>query len=183
MPLPRLKFLKNPKKRCPPIMKAFKKLDEEFPKLPNFVNIKRSTIKGAGKGVFLKCDIQAGTRLGFYRGKCYPPEKGPQFSAYLLEISFNGKPYVTSDGAPLKHSNWTRFINCPEREKDANVEFVQYGKIMYIKAIKNISGGSELFLWYGEEYVENMLREYFKGFRPKQARRFNKNRVCPVLNR
>ena len=182
-PLPRVPYIKDKKKRCKPILEAFKKLDKVFPKFPYYVCIKRSLIKGAGKGVFATCSIPKGTRLGYYRGKCYLPNEEPD-TAYLLEISFNGRPYVTIDGAPLRQSNWTRYINSPEKTKHENVIFRQYGKIMYIIASKSISSGDELYLWYGTDYIEQMLREHFTGFKPKRSKwESNKKKLCKRLNR
>lgn len=182
--LPRVQYTKDPKKRCKQIQEAFKKLQKTFPKYPSYIKIKKSTIKGAGKGVFATCMIPKGTRLGFYKGVCTQPGSESPSSAYLMDISFGGKSYVVIDANNEKRSNWTRFVNCPEKASHANVIFRQYGKIMYYIADKNISKGDELFVWYGEDYVNQSLKQYFSGFKPSKSEYVkNKKQECKYLNR
>ena len=180
-PLPRIQYTKEEKSRCSPILDAFKELNKVFHRYPYYIKIRKSTIIGAGKGAFSTCAIPKGTRLGYYAGKCYSPGKEPN-TAYLLEISYNGRPYVIMDAAPPRQSNWTRFINCPEKSKHANVIFRQYGKIMYILASRDIPAGEEMFLWYGKAYIDSMLKKYFKGLKPK-SKKYIKKLECLRLNK
>jgi len=120
------------------------------------VEISKSNIPGAGKGVFSTKKIKKGSFLSEYKGKWYTPkqfDKKTTDSEYVWEV-LNSKLELIGyiDGKHRKYSNWTRYVNCPRNNKEWNVEAVNEDETINYYAKKDIKVGEELFVWYGEEY-------------------------------
>ena len=47
-----------------------------------------------------------------------------------------------------------RFINCARHEEEQNLLSFQYQGNIYCYTIKDILPGTELLVWYGEQYVK-----------------------------
>jgi len=47
-----------------------------------------------------------------------------------------------------------RFINCARNEEEQNLVSFQYQNNIYCYTIKDILPGTELLVWYGEQYVK-----------------------------
>lgn len=106
--------------------------------------IKESSIEGAGLGCFtvfaIECNQVIGRYVGLHRtSKEIDELYGDSLAAYVLEVD-NG--FI--DGIERKH--FTNYINHSEI---ANVEFLSDG---YVKSIKRIKAGDELFVNYGPTY-------------------------------
>ena len=53
----------------------------------------------------------------------------------------------------MKTSNWLRFVNCPRKEVERNVnQFNCKGKVHYM-VTKDVYPGQELLIYYGDEYA------------------------------
>lgn len=112
--------------------------------------IRRSSIKGAGRGLFAKQRILAGHTIGRYTG------------IVLSERQVNRVPYVDSDyvlwvckdcyivgEGPL--ANHTRYINHHPRPNAQIVTSTRWKKAR-IEATKTIRPGQEIFIDYGPDY-------------------------------
>jgi len=58
------------------------------------------------------------------------------------------------DGKNEEHASWLRFINCARNEKEQNLLSFQHQGNIYCYTIKDILPGTELLVWYGEQYVK-----------------------------
>jgi len=125
--------------------------------------LKRSLLPGAGKGLFTKADIPKGTLIVEYKGRIYTwneinHEDG--YNAYLYYINskhvIDAKPYKK---ALARYANdargWTRVKGLRN-----NAEYVEKNKRCYIKSTRKISKGEEIFVGYGREYWQTMLKTH-----------------------
>lgn len=122
-----------------------------FAKKPRWVckklYVNKSTIPGAGLGLFAGEDIKAGDRISRYWGEVNGDNPD---SSYLLDLE-DGR-YVDAKMAtdcPARYANDARddFAN--------NAEFILTGSVYaYIFSTRDISKGEEIFVSYGEEYWE-----------------------------
>ena len=123
------------------------------------ISIKQSTIKGAGKGVFANRDLKKNTLLAEYKGEYltledYEERDSGEYVWQILDDEDEIIGYV--DGINIKHSNWTRYVNCPSTKKQENVKAIQKMYKMYYYTSKDIKKGEELFVWYGPEYGKKL---------------------------
>ena len=56
------------------------------------------------------------------------------------------------DGKDESVSSWMRFIRCARHKHEQNLFVFQYGDNIYYRAYKDISPGSELLVWYDDQY-------------------------------
>ena len=49
-----------------------------------------------------------------------------------------------------------RFVNCARNEAEQNLISFQYHGVIYYRTIKHVTPGSELLVWYGEEYAKEL---------------------------
>ena len=50
-----------------------------------------------------------------------------------------------------------RFVNCARYEEEQNLLAFQYQQNIYYRSITNVAGGTELLVWYGDEYGRELL--------------------------
>ena len=114
-----------------------------------YLEIRQSTIIGAGNGVFATKDLRAKLSMGSYGGEVLTynqlvakyPDKLPEYVMYI-----NRNRYI--DGSV--GGNILSMINSPRgTAKKANVRFTRKGTVVTKSKIKN---GSELFVAYGTNY-------------------------------
>ncbi|XP_042149398.1 histone-lysine N-methyltransferase PRDM9-like isoform X1 [Ixodes scapularis] len=116
--------------------------------LPEGLTLARSCIKGAGKGVFTLRPLPA--RL------CYGPYEGVRFTGsgggngYTWKVRGRGGYLV--DARPLSESNWMRYVNCAPSEKSQNLVAFQHRGGVYYQTKAKIAPGTELLVWYGDEF-------------------------------
>ena len=68
----------------------------------------------------------------------------------------NGKISHYIDGIDEKFANWLRYINCARTAAEQNlIAFQTHGKIFH-RVHKKIEPGTELLVWYGEEYAQQL---------------------------
>ena len=61
------------------------------------------------------------------------------------------------DGGDPDTSNWLRFINCPNHISEENVMMhTCFGRVYYQTTV-DLSPGSELLVYYGDDYAEDNL--------------------------
>ena len=49
-----------------------------------------------------------------------------------------------------------RFVNCARNEAEQNLISFQYHGDIYYRTIKHVTPGSELLVWYGEQYAKEL---------------------------
>ncbi|XP_069044401.1 histone-lysine N-methyltransferase PRDM9 isoform X2 [Lepisosteus oculatus] len=120
--------------------------------LPQGLSIRESQIPGAGLGVFnTGALIPAGVHYGPYEGELASEEEAV-LSGYSWVITQGKNDHIYIDAKKETHSNWMRYVNCARNEEEQNlVAFQHRGHILY-RCCQPIAPGSELLVWYGEEY-------------------------------
>lgn len=123
------------------------------------MQVRKSTIKGAGKGVFSKVDIPPYIVIGVYRGAFLNESEALALPSqtYLLRIR-PGRYYVDAEDKSV--GNWTRYINDPygpkrtrvRKKKLAHRKNVAFTPDGFIFTCAPIQKGQELFIDYGDAY-------------------------------
>lgn len=116
--------------------------------------IKKSSIKKAGKGLFAKVGIKKGEHIGYYTGKkltAKQTEREPYVSSkYLMTVTKNC--FILGEG---KGSGFASYINHSSKP-NAEIIISKKKKTARIAAIKKIKKGEEIFYDYSNEYWDNM---------------------------
>jgi len=148
---------------------GFEKYSKPNCVLPHYIAIKKSKIQGAGEGAFATCDIPANVVIGEYLGKIYTGDKMYTVeSDYLFSVNKNGKLVRVIDGDKKRYASWVRYVNSPQNYEEGNASFYQYGGRIFLKTIRPIPKGQEIYAYYGDEYVDDKLKPYFtKNNKPK----------------
>ena len=124
--------------------------------------VKRSTLPGAGKGLFTKKEIPKGTRIVEYKGRVSSWKEADHQNGgngYIYYV----KRYHVIDALPRPKA-LARYANDAHgmiRAKgiNNNSEYVEDGLKVYIQAKKNIPANSEIFVGYGKEYWD-VIKEF-----------------------
>ena len=117
--------------------------------------VKRSTLKGAGKGLFTRRDIPRGTKIVEYKGKVtnWKEVDGQEgLNGYIYYVDRNH----VIDAQPTKQA-MARYANDAKgivrtHGINNNCTYIIEGRKVYIKSMRNIPAGSEIFVGYGKEY-------------------------------
>ncbi len=120
------------------------------------LTVKKSTLPGAGKGLFAKALIPKGARIVEYRGKILTWKEVSKMAddrnGYVFY--FNSKycidAWKTKKGI-AHYANDARGIARVEGVKN-NSEYVTAKKRCFIEATRDIPKGSEILVGYGAEY-------------------------------
>jgi len=117
--------------------------------------IKRSTIPGAGKGLFTKKTITKGSRIVEYKGKITTwkevnDDNGKNGYIYYINRNhvIDAKPLPKTYG---RYANDANGLQKLESIKN-NARYVVDNFKVYIEAVKDIAAGSEILVKYGKEY-------------------------------
>ncbi|XP_072946678.1 histone-lysine N-methyltransferase PRDM7-like [Epargyreus clarus] len=129
--------------------------------IPNtFVHLARSTIPGAGIGVFSTISLPRGVRFGPYQGL----QTNGINSAYCWQIyDKNKRPSHVIDAMDANRSNWMRYVNCSRHWSEQNLIAYQYQGQIYYRTIKTIPKFTELLVFYGSEFANTLninLKKY-----------------------
>ena len=126
-----------------------------MPLLENQLIVKRSTLKGAGKGLFTTRAIPRGKKIVEYKGKVTTWKDASD------HVGFNGYIYYVNrhhviDAAPATGA-LARYANDAKGmlRRDGlrnNCTYRIEGLRVFIYSMKDIPAGSELFVGYGKEY-------------------------------
>lgn len=142
------------------------------------VEVRKSTLPGAGDGCFALCDIPNGTLLGEYKGKTFMTSgKVPNDGAYTWKVPVcdevttvltredidawatcgnrNGFVYVDAADLPEHKFNPMRYVNgawSKEQRKGVNVDAVINDRRVYYFSSKSVSKGDEMVIDYGPQY-------------------------------
>jgi SET domain-containing protein len=124
--------------------------------LEKFLFVKKSTIPGAGRGLFTKAPIAKGTRIIEYKGKVVTWKEVEQMAddrnGYVF--FFNSKYCIDAwqtAKSVAQFANDAMGITRIEGLRN-NCEYVTEKKRCFIEAKKDIPAGSEILVGYGAEY-------------------------------
>jgi len=119
------------------------------------LKVKRSTIPGAGKGLFTKSPIRKGSRIVEYKGRITTWKEADHNdgrNGYIYYVKRNlvidALPYPS---ALARYANDARGIK-RVRGVNNNSEYVEDGQKVYIEAKKDIPANAEILVGYGKEY-------------------------------
>lgn len=119
------------------------------------LRVKKSTIPGAGKGLFTQKPIAKGTRIIEYKGKASTwkdVSHDDGNNGYIYYVSRNFVLDAQHDKTVLaRYANDARGIG---RVKGIvnNCEYVTEGTRVFIEAARDIPAGGEILVSYGPEY-------------------------------
>ena len=68
----------------------------------------------------------------------------------------DGKIVYCIDGKDERYGNWMRYVNCSRSENEENLFAFQYHGEIYYRVYKDILPGTELLVWYGDEYAKDL---------------------------
>ncbi|XP_072165790.1 uncharacterized protein [Diadema setosum] len=123
--------------------------------LPDFLSIATSSIEGVGEGVWAEKFIPKGVRFGPYAGEIVGNDAGYR-SGYAWEICVQGRVLHCIDGKDECKGNWLRYVNCARSESEQNLVAFQYLGQIYYHSCKAIEPGTELLVYYGEEFAKKL---------------------------
>ena len=119
------------------------------------LQIKKSTLEGAGKGLFTRTFIPKGSVITEYKGDITTWKKvqdDEAFNGYVFYINRNhvidARPNRTNPGRYANDANGIFKI----RGVANNAEYDIRNKKVYIRAIADINAGEEILVAYGKEY-------------------------------
>jgi hypothetical protein len=144
------------------MMSYLSQLKKEAARQNRLLEIRPSTIKEAGEGVFARVALSSGTDLGYYRGQVFEewPEKNNRDHAYFLQISHRPSWITTRGWSEVRHplyidgDNILSKINCCRDEAwRQNAEFGYSGRFTTTKSVEE---GAELFIHYGPDYWSDL---------------------------
>jgi uncharacterized protein len=130
------------------------------------LEIKKSKLPGAGKGLFTTVFIPKGTRIVEYKGRVTTwqiASNGPTFNGYIYYVN---KDHVI-DAKPFpqhlaRYANDARGLGKVDGQSNNCKYVVDDDKKVYIESFRNIEAGAELFVSYGKEYWD-VVKENLKN--------------------
>ena len=132
-----------------------------MPLLEKQLIVRRSTLKGAGKGLFTTRDIPKGKKIVEYTGeitswKEVNDHKG--FNGYIYYINRNHViDAAKAKDALARYANDAKGIVRADGLRN-NCTYRIEGLRVFIYSVRDISAGSELLVGYGKEYWD-IIRE------------------------
>ncbi len=126
-----------------------------MPLLEKHLVVKRSTLKGAGKGLFTTKEIPRGKKIVEYKGKITTWKEVDDRKGLNAYIYYVTRQHVidarTTKEALARYANDAKGLLRVEGITN-NCTYIIEGVKVYIKAMRHIPAGSELFVGYGKEY-------------------------------
>jgi len=126
--------------------------------------VKRSSLPGAGKGLFTKSLIPAGTRIVEYKGRIttWKEVKTSEVeNNYIFYVNrnhvINAEPYKKALG---RYANDARGLRKIKGVRNNSIYAIDKDKV-FIEATRDIFPGEEIFVDYGKDYWDTM-RENMK---------------------
>ena len=126
------------------------------------IKIAKSTIEGAGDGVFniLEKEIPVGVMFGPYRGKFIEKANYKKESGYAWELrnEDTGKVVGVVDPGtkPHRKRNWLAYVNSACYLWQQNIVAVQYRGAIWYRVVQPIAPGDELLTHYGPSYSKTL---------------------------
>ena len=134
--------------------------------LEKFLFLKKSSLPGAGMGLFTKYDIPKNQLIVEYKGRRVLWKKVKHldgYNAYLFKLNrvyaIDAKPYIKSFA---RYANDARGFSKILGLRN-NCEYVVKNNSCYISSIRKINKGEELFIPYGKAYWDLMKKIHRKN--------------------
>jgi len=129
--------------------------------MSDFLEVKKSTIPGAGKGLFTKRDIKKGERIVEYLGEVITEaelDKRAEKDIYGYAFYINKKRCIDAYYTPEAIARYANDAKGLTRIKGLNNNacYDIWKNRGWIKAEKNIKAGSEIFVSYGADYWKDI---------------------------
>jgi SET domain-containing protein len=118
--------------------------------------VKKSTLPGAGKGLFTKVFIPKGTRIAEYKGEVVTWKQVEQMAddrngyVFYFNSRYCIDAWKTKKGVAHFANDARGIVRVPGITN--NSEYVTEKKRCYIEATRDIPAGSEIFVGYGGDY-------------------------------
>jgi Proteins containing SET domain len=136
--------------------------------LADKLRVKKSTLEGAGKGLFTTVDIPKGTRIVEYRGQVMTWKEASKDvdNGYIFFIS--NKRVINAKDNAEELGRYANDATGLTRIKGItnNAEYVIEKGKAFIDAKKDIPKGSEIFVSYSKEYWD-VIRENIRADKEK----------------
>ena len=133
------------------------------------LSVKRSTLKGAGKGLFTTKPIPKGAKIVEYKGdicKWKDVDSRDGLNGYIYYVNRNHVIDAWRDKKALaRYANDAKGLVRTAGVRN-NAMYDTEGLRVYIVALKDIPAGSEILVGYGKEYwdiISDNLRKSKKG--------------------
>ncbi|XP_054759985.2 zinc finger protein 888-like [Lytechinus pictus] len=107
------------------------------------------------KGVVVDRFIQRSQWFGPFNGSLLDEEDGQDIGS-TWELCFQGNVLFYLDGSNITHNNWLYHISPARTTAEQNLEAFQHYGDIYYRAIDNIQPGTELKVFYSDEYREKI---------------------------
>jgi uncharacterized protein len=123
--------------------------------LEKYLEVKKSTIPGAGKGLFTKVKIEKGTRILQYTGTITTWKDVDHVNGTNPYIYYvNRNHVIDARKHPKALGRYANDARGLQRQKgiNNNADYVRDGLNIYIQAVRNIPAGGEILVSYGKEY-------------------------------
>lgn len=131
--------------------------------LEKILEVRESTIHGAGMGLFTKEYIPKGTRVVEYKGKVTSWKEADHKDGLNPYLFYVKRSHVIDT---LHHKkSLARYANDAKGLKKIkgitnNCKFVIDGLCVFLETEKNIPAGSEILVGYGKEYWETTRKNH-----------------------
>jgi SET domain-containing protein len=136
-----------------------------MPLLEKQLLVKRSTLKGAGKGLFTTKPIAKGTKIAEYKGKITTWKEVNDRNGLNGYIYYVNRNHVVDAWATKKalarYANDAQGLIRTAGIRN-NSTYETEGLRVFIVAAKNIPAGSEILVAYGKEYWD-IIKENWAG--------------------
>jgi SET domain-containing protein len=132
------------------------------------LKVKKSTLEGAGKGLFTTVDIPKGTRIVEYKGEVmtWKEARKDVDNGYIFFISNQRVINAANNAEELgRYANDASGLTRVKGITN-NAEYVIEKGRAYIDAKKDIPKGSEIFVSYSKEYWD-VIRENIRADKEK----------------
>lgn len=125
--------------------------------MQNDLVVKKSTLSGAGKGLFTKKDIKKGERFLEYLGEIVTEaelDRRAEKDIFGYAFYISKKKCIDAYYTPNELARYANDAKGLSRVKGLNNNacYVVYRNSGWIKAERNIKAGEEIFVSYGAEY-------------------------------
>jgi uncharacterized protein len=143
--------------------------------------VKKSTIPGAGKGLFTKIFIPKGSRIAEYKGKITSWKDVDDNNGLNAYIYYVNRHHVIDSSKQKK--NLARYVNDAKGSLNGvkvtnNCKYVIEDCRVFLESKKNIPPKSELLVGYGKEYWDiiryNKKQAALKKRKPQKS---SKNKI------
>ena len=121
------------------------------------IEVRASTIPGAGQGVFATMRLPANRVIGLYRGEIITMQEfdarypNGELGEYVLQISRD----TFIDARDPARGNWTRYVNDGHLADGRNLCNLSFTARSGLRTKRPIEVGEELFVSYGPHYFSN----------------------------